>query len=266
VEETIMSTSDGAGTFTIELPERLLTPFAGTPEACARELRLAAAIRWLRLGRLSPDEAAEVAGLGRAEFDAALAEGPWVPRAEAEVVPEGHPFRPEAAEAHYQPLGRWKGPLAAKEVQHAAKDFWLGAGAAGARWLVGRLHDEVVLDALHAVGSLLADLGDVAIGPIVEGLLGDPSPDQALTLLKALGWQGETDRRPRLEGAEAELILAERLQDEDPDMREAAACAMRLLRPPRAIRWLEHRLRNEPDAEVRRTIEEELSRHRAVRT
>jgi hypothetical protein len=140
VEETIMSTSDGAGTFTIELPERLLTPFAGTPEAFARELRLAAAIRWLRLGRISPDEAAEVAGLGRAEFDAAaaLAEGPRGPRAE--------------------------------------------------------------------------------------------------------------------------------LQDEDPDMREAAACAMRLLNPPRAIRWLEHRLRNEPDAEVRRTIEEELARHRAVRT
>jgi hypothetical protein len=264
VVEEAMSTPDQADTFTIELPERLLRPFGGTPEAFAREVRLAAAVQLLRRGRVSPDEAAEVAGLGRAEFDAALAEGSRAPR--AETVQPGHPFTPEEAEARYQALGAWKGPAAAKDVQRAAKEFWIGAGAAGARWLVARLHDEAVVDTLHAVGSMLADLGDLAIGPIVVGLLGAPSPDQALTLLKALGWQGESDRRPRLEGAEFELILAERLQDEDPDMREAAACAMRLLSPQRALRWLEHRLRNEPDAEVRRTIEEELSHHRASRT
>jgi hypothetical protein len=45
VEEKFMSTSQGAGTFTIELPESLLIPFAGTPEVFAREVRLAAAIK-----------------------------------------------------------------------------------------------------------------------------------------------------------------------------------------------------------------------------
>jgi hypothetical protein len=247
---------------TIELPDDLLPRLREAPEALGRELRLAAAIRWLRLGRISPDEAAEIAGLGRAEFDAALAEGALPAGAESE--PPGRPFSPEEAEAHYRVLGAWKGPSAAKDVQRAAREFWLASGAAGARWLVGRLRDEVLVEPLHAAAALLADLGQAGIGPIVEGLLGDPSHDQAIALLKALGWLGESDSPPRLEGAQAELILADCLLDDDPDMREAAACAMRLIRPERAVRWLEHRLRDETDSEVRRTIEEELSHHRVL--
>ena len=67
-----MSTPDEAGTFTIELPESLLTPFAGTPEAFAREVRLAAAIEWYREGRVSQGKAAEIAGLNRIDFLDAL--------------------------------------------------------------------------------------------------------------------------------------------------------------------------------------------------
>lgn len=67
-----MSTPDGAGTFTIELPESLLTPFAGTPETFAREVRLAAAIEWYREGRVSQGKAAEIAGLSRIDFLDAL--------------------------------------------------------------------------------------------------------------------------------------------------------------------------------------------------
>ena len=47
-----MSTPDEAGTFTIELPQSVLTPFAGTPETFAREVRLAAAMEWYREGRV----------------------------------------------------------------------------------------------------------------------------------------------------------------------------------------------------------------------
>ena len=43
---------------------------------------------------------------------------------------------------------------------------------------------------------------DMALAvPIVEGLLGNPPEDQAITLLNALGWLGEADRFPRLEQA-----------------------------------------------------------------
>jgi predicted HTH domain antitoxin len=59
-------------TFTIELPETLLTPFARTPEAFAREVRLAAAIEWYREGRVSQGKAAEIAGLSRIVFLDAL--------------------------------------------------------------------------------------------------------------------------------------------------------------------------------------------------
>jgi HEAT repeats len=62
------------------------------------------------------------------------------------------------------------------------------------------------------------------------------------------------------------LALADLLQNDEPEVREAAASGMRLLRPERAVRWLEHRLRDETDADVRSTIEEELTRHRAGRS
>ena len=74
-----MSTPNDASTFTIELPESLLTPFAGTPEAFAREVRLAAAIEWYREGRVSQGKGAEIAGLSRSEFIEALS------RAEVDV-------------------------------------------------------------------------------------------------------------------------------------------------------------------------------------
>jgi hypothetical protein len=259
-----MSTSQGAGTFTIELPERLLTPFAGTLEAFARELRLAAAIRWLRLGRISPDEAAEVAGLGRAEFDAALAEGARAPRAEA--LPPGPPFSSEEAEAHYQALGRFKGPLAAKDVQRAARGFWRGSGVAGARWLVRRLRDEFQVEVMHAAASALASIGEASLDPIFEVLSESPPVDQAQVLLWALVSLAESEPSVHSEGAQPEIVLVEFLQHDEPDLRESAARAMRLLRQDRALRWLSHRLRDESDAEVRRTIEDELAWHRMGRT
>jgi predicted HTH domain antitoxin len=67
-----MNTPNESGTFTIELPEGVLTPFAGTPEAFAREVRLAAAIEWYREGRVSQGKGAEIAGLSRREFIEAL--------------------------------------------------------------------------------------------------------------------------------------------------------------------------------------------------
>ena len=68
-----MGPAGGAGHFTIELPGSVLAGFAGTPEAFARELRVAAAIEWYREGRVSQGRGAEIAGLGRAEFLEALA-------------------------------------------------------------------------------------------------------------------------------------------------------------------------------------------------
>ncbi len=50
--------------------------------------------------------------------------------------PDVH-FTPEVAEAHYQPLGRIKGDLAAAPVQEAAREFWRSASERGrAGWPV----------------------------------------------------------------------------------------------------------------------------------
>ena len=86
---------------------------------------------------------------------------------------------------------------------------------------------------LHDAAALLADLGRASIGPIIEELDHDPAPDQALALFVALVRLGDSHERLTLEGAQGELVLADLLQHDDPDIREAAACAMRLLRPER---------------------------------
>jgi hypothetical protein len=122
------------------------------------------------------------------------------------------------------------------------------------------------VETLHAAGSLLADLGEIGVGPIIEELGDSLVVDQGLALLKALAWLGESPDHPTLEGAQAELILAHCLQDDDSDLREAAAGAMRLLPPERAIRWLNPRLRVETNEDVKRAIQDVLVSHGAAGT
>ncbi|MCC7476213.1 MAG: UPF0175 family protein [Pirellulales bacterium] len=57
---------------TIEVPELALAAMKASPEDFARELRLAAAIKWYELRRVSQERAAGIAGLSRAEFITSL--------------------------------------------------------------------------------------------------------------------------------------------------------------------------------------------------
>jgi hypothetical protein len=164
-------------------------------------------------------------------------------------------FTSDEAEIHYQPLGRWKGPDASAEAQEESRRFWLTSGRVGVRWLVNRIRDERHDDRLYGAASALADLGVTGLGLILETLRSEPTADQALALLWSLGWLGE---RQKTEDQLAELVLVKYLLNEDPDIRDAACRALRLLPPHRARIWLTRRLREESDHDVRRTIEEEL--------
>ena len=57
---------------TIDMPEGAFASLRKDPESFARELRLAAAIKWYELGEVSQGRAAEIAGVSRQEFLAAL--------------------------------------------------------------------------------------------------------------------------------------------------------------------------------------------------
>jgi predicted HTH domain antitoxin len=57
----------------MELPEGSFSALRVEPVELAREMRLAAAVKWYELGRLSQAKAAELAGLSRFEFIQALA-------------------------------------------------------------------------------------------------------------------------------------------------------------------------------------------------
>jgi predicted HTH domain antitoxin len=57
---------------TIEMPEGALASLRKDPQSFARELRLAAAIKWYEMGDVSQGRGAEIAGVSRQEFLAAL--------------------------------------------------------------------------------------------------------------------------------------------------------------------------------------------------
>ena len=57
----------------LDLPEDAFSALKTTPELFVRELRLAAAVKWYEVHRLSQSKAAEVAGVSRQEFIDALA-------------------------------------------------------------------------------------------------------------------------------------------------------------------------------------------------
>lgn len=57
---------------TLEIPDEVLAALRTDPEGFARELRLAAAVKWYEVRRVSQERAARIAGLSRAEFLAAL--------------------------------------------------------------------------------------------------------------------------------------------------------------------------------------------------
>lgn len=59
----------------LELSAEMAAALGGSPEELAREMRLAAAVRWCGEGRISRARAAQLAGASRAEIDAALAPG-----------------------------------------------------------------------------------------------------------------------------------------------------------------------------------------------
>jgi predicted HTH domain antitoxin len=58
---------------TIEMPEEALAALHKDPESFAKELRLAAAVKWYEMRLVSQGRAAEIAGLARSDFIAALA-------------------------------------------------------------------------------------------------------------------------------------------------------------------------------------------------
>jgi len=59
-------------TVSLQLPESVFAALRRDPDAFVSEMRVAAAVKWYELGQVSQGNAAEIAGLSRADFLAAL--------------------------------------------------------------------------------------------------------------------------------------------------------------------------------------------------
>jgi predicted HTH domain antitoxin len=62
------SVESALATVTIDLPEEVFSALRRSPEEFVREMRLAAAIHWYGRGEISPEKAAQMAGLERTDF------------------------------------------------------------------------------------------------------------------------------------------------------------------------------------------------------
>jgi predicted HTH domain antitoxin len=70
VLQTVMAHKNGVfmTTITIELPSTAFSALHADPQEFSRQMRIAAAVKWYELGRVSQNKGAEIAGLSRAEF------------------------------------------------------------------------------------------------------------------------------------------------------------------------------------------------------
>ncbi|WP_017302020.1 UPF0175 family protein [Nodosilinea nodulosa] len=55
-------------TIHIELPDTIFSSLRKAPQEFVQEMRIAAAVKWYELGKISQEKAAEIAGLHRADF------------------------------------------------------------------------------------------------------------------------------------------------------------------------------------------------------
>lgn len=162
-------------------------------------------------------------------------------------------------EGLYGRLGVTTGPRGALQERMRTWNTWVFLKPWTAFWLVERVLGETDVEVMHASSALIGECGSDAIGPVVDRLNRDLTPEAALTLLwgaKLIDVHADPDIVGRCEAA-----LRRWLAHGDEDVRRAAAGATAALLPEAQRReLLTAALRSEQDSEVRDVLHAALTR------
>lgn len=170
---------------------------------------------------------------------------------------------PQELERHFQEIGSRRGAYSTAEGSRCERHFWKTSGSAGAAWLATRIRTELDLDVLTGAANRLADIGAPAVDPILDELESPHSSEQAFALLKALEWIEVKDADEARIGRISNL-LRRFLSDADPDVRESAIAATRILPKASALALLRERLPYERDHVVAQSVQEAISEREAI--
>ena len=213
---------------TIDVPDDTWEGVQGQPEKLSQEIRLAAAIFWAKQGRMSKEKAADFAAVGEAQLTEALRIGQALPHVAIDHVVES-PSEPSGlesrndfdckAESHYQALGRWKGPALSPLRYRQPRTRLLASTARPNGILAGAAGRAMKLMGTHCTRLRISwrISGRPPWHRSLDELARDPFADQALALLKALGWSSRNLEPAQFDRGRPGASPGRFLANQDPD-------------------------------------------------
>ena len=132
-------------------------------------------------------------------------------------------------------------------------DKWKLTGVEGSQWLIARVAEETDLETLDRAAMILSEIGEPAMGPVINWLNSPIDEELQCALLQAVAWMAD----PLVERHRDEMtrIIEDKLQSSCADVREKAIAAALRLPKNSALRILQDAYKREAHEQLKGIIE-----------